>query len=64
MTEDYRQPVTTAGAVAAAHDRPQFARREYASADLFGNGREIHIRHADGLYTLRQTAKGKLILTK
>jgi hemin uptake protein HemP len=39
-------------------------RREIMSAELFGDGREIRIRHADEIYTLRQTAKGKLILTK
>ena len=38
--------------------------REIASAALFGGEREIHIRHADKVYTLRQTSKGKLILTK
>jgi hemin uptake protein HemP len=40
------------------------ARRAITSAELFGDGREIHIMHADELYTLRQTSKGKLILTK
>jgi len=39
-------------------------RREISSAELFEGGREIHIRHADDVYTLRQTNKGKLILTK
>jgi hemin uptake protein HemP len=39
-------------------------RREITSAELFSGGREIHIRHADEIYTLRQTNKGKLILTK
>ena len=38
--------------------------REITSADLFSGDREIHIRHADGIYTLRQTNNGKLILTK
>lgn len=46
----------------AASLRPR--RREISSAELFGDGREIHIRHADEIYTLRQTNKGKLILTK
>ena len=40
------------------------ARREITSAELFGDGREIFILHADEVYTLRQTNKGKLILTK
>lgn len=39
-------------------------RREITSTELFAGGREIHIRHADEIYTLRQTNKGKLILTK
>ena len=43
---------------------PAGARREVDSADLFGDGRELHILHAGQVYTLRQTSKGKLILTK
>lgn len=43
---------------------PAVARREITSAELLRGGREIHIRHADEVYTLRQTNKGKLILTK
>ena len=39
-------------------------RREITSSELFAGGRELHIRHADEVYTLRQTSKGKLILTK
>ena len=39
-------------------------RRRVRSADLLGSGREIQIEHAGELYTLRQTSKGKLILTK
>jgi hemin uptake protein HemP len=64
MTGHCRPSAPATGQVTAERDRPQAARREYGSAELFGNDREIHIRHADGLYTLRQTAKGKLILTK
>jgi hemin uptake protein HemP len=40
------------------------AQREITSAELLRGAREIRIRHADGFYTLRQTSKGKLILTK
>jgi hemin uptake protein HemP len=50
---------TRAGAVQAAGER-----REISSAELFSGRREIHIRHAGDVYTLRQTSKGKLILTK
>ncbi len=39
-------------------------RRRVSSNELLGNGREIQIEHAGELYTLRQTSKGKLILTK
>lgn len=46
----------------AASLRPR--RREITSAELLGDDREIQIRHADEIYTLRQTNKGKLILTK
>lgn len=49
----------SAGATATAR-----AKREITSAELFAGGREIHIRHAEEIYTLRQTSKGKLILTK
>ena len=44
--------------------QPTHGRREITSAELLGNSREIRIRHADEVYTLRQTSKGKLILTK
>ena len=34
------------------------------SRDLLGLAGEIRIEHAGALYTLRETSKGKLILTK
>jgi len=40
------------------------ARREIRSVELFAGRREVHIRHADDIYTLRWTSRGKLILTK
>lgn len=40
------------------------ARRKLASRDLLGGGNELHIEHNGEIYTLRQTSKGKLILTK
>jgi hemin uptake protein HemP len=58
------------GAASAARDgavpeaAPAAARREITSTELLGGAREIHIRHANEIYTLRQTSKGKLILTK
>ena len=39
-------------------------RRTVSSDALFGGASEIHIRHRGSLYRLRQTALGKLILTK
>ena len=56
----------TAGPPAAPAPAQQAStrRREISSAELLAGGREIHIRHADEIYTLRQTNKGKLILTK
>ncbi|MCS6944016.1 MAG: hemin uptake protein HemP [Sutterellaceae bacterium] len=34
------------------------------SATLLGNQQLVRIRHGSGIYTLRQTRQGKLILTK
>ncbi|MCS7100369.1 MAG: hemin uptake protein HemP [Burkholderiaceae bacterium] len=34
------------------------------SASLLGNQQVVRIRHGSGIYTLRQTRQGKLILTK
>jgi hemin uptake protein HemP len=39
-------------------------RRQIRSVELFNGGREVMIEHAGELYSLRQTSKGKLILTK
>jgi hemin uptake protein HemP len=39
-------------------------RRQLASRDLLGGGNELQIEHNGEIYTLRQTSKGKLILTK
>ena len=39
-------------------------RRQLASDTLFNGLAEIEIRHGDMTYRLRQTALGKLILTK
>jgi hemin uptake protein HemP len=44
--------------------QPARLHREITSVELFAGEREIHIRHAGEVYTLRQTSKGKLILTK
>jgi len=39
-------------------------RWQIRSDELFGSQREVLIEHAGELYSLRQTSKGKLILTK
>lgn len=57
---------TGAGAAPAAgpaDQRPDAAQRVRAET-LFGGSRELIIEHASGDYRLRQTSKGKLILTK
>ena len=38
--------------------------REIGSEALFAGARELRIRHAGQIYTLRWTSRGKLILTK
>jgi hemin uptake protein HemP len=43
-----------------AEAQPQVVR----SAQLLRGARELHIEHAGHLYRLRETAQGKLILTK
>ena len=42
----------------------QTQRRQIRSDELFGSQREVLIEHAGEIYSLRQTSKGKLILTK
>lgn len=39
-------------------------RRHIRSVELFSGQREVLIEHAGEIYSLRQTSKGKLILTK
>ena len=39
-------------------------RRQIRSGDLFGEQLEVLIEHSGEIYSLRQTSKGKLILTK
>jgi hemin uptake protein HemP len=40
------------------------ARRMTTTRELLGSGNEVQIEHNGEIYTLRQTSKGKLILTK
>jgi hemin uptake protein HemP len=39
-------------------------RRMTSTRELLGGGTEVQIEHNGEIYTLRQTSKGKLILTK
>jgi hemin uptake protein HemP len=39
-------------------------RRTVKSSELLGGGNELLIEHNGGIYSLRQTSSGKLILTK
>ena len=39
-------------------------RRTIKSSELLGGGNELLIEHNGGVYSLRQTSNGKLILTK
>jgi hemin uptake protein HemP len=48
----------------AAHRNAGQPVRRITSAELFGNNQEIEIEHSGGRYRLRQTASGKLIMTK
>jgi len=52
----------TDASMAAACNHSQ--RRHICSDELFGGQRELLIEHAGEIYSLRQTSKGKLILTK
>ena len=50
-----------AGATVAIGAKPT---RRLGSVELFGPHQEIEIEHGSAIYRLRQTALGKLILTK
>ena len=69
MTTAARRPTTLtrpasdrpAGRAATAAPRP---REPIPSEALFAGAREVQIEHRGSLYRLKQTALGKLILTK
>ena len=44
--------------------RTAVPRRMTTTRELLGSGNEVQIEHNGEIYTLRQTSKGKLILTK
>jgi hemin uptake protein HemP len=59
-------PAAVAGQKDALPSTPdkQPQRRQIRSVELFSGQREVLIEHAGEFYSLRQTSKGKLILTK
>ena len=61
--EDPSHPATTppGGEPRIASARPG---RPIASESLFAGAKEVQIEHRGSLYRLKQTALGKLILTK
>lgn len=65
---DCLPPSPTAGLGVEAQPRVPETRpvrlREIDSAALLGPGRQVEILHRDQRYRLRETAQGKLILTK
>jgi hemin uptake protein HemP len=65
MIGDSKPPVSRAvPGTPGEVSQPARLRREIDSAELFAGSREVFIRHAGEIYTLRQTSRGKLILTK
>lgn len=57
-------PVSMSGANAEPKLNGAMPRRMTSTRELLGGGNEVHIEHNGEIYTLRQTSKGKLILTK
>ena len=64
MTEDDRADAKVPKQAQRLANEAIAGRREVESAALLAGARELRIRHAGETYTLRQTSKGKLILTK
>lgn len=57
-------PLIPAAALAPTSSAPRGSVPEIDSRALFGESREVRIRHHDEIYTLRLTRLDKLILTK
>ena len=61
------QPMQTPSRFAPAPHTQQgtsVVRRTVSSSELLAGGNELLIEHNGGVYSLRQTSNGKLILTK
>lgn len=57
-------PIAMPGSNAEPNVHGAMPRRMTSTRELLGGGNEVHIEHNGEIYTLRQTSKGKLILTK
>jgi hemin uptake protein HemP len=60
---DPDRPAPIASTPQAKAARPA-SRRTVKSSELLAGGNELLIEHNGGVYSLRQTSNGKLILTK
>lgn len=66
MSEPHREPAPTVALPqgSASSSAPAQAAVRVSSAQLFAGAHEVQIDHHGAIYRLRQTALGKLILTK
>jgi hemin uptake protein HemP len=62
--EQPEEALATAGQQGSAGGRAAVPRRTTTTRELLAGGNELQIEHNGEIYTLRQTSKGKLILTK
>ncbi len=58
------ETLASSGDQAEQKMRAAISRRMTSTRELLGAGNELQIEHNGEIYTLRQTSKGKLILTK
>jgi hemin uptake protein HemP len=58
------ETMAASGGQAEQQGRALAPRRMTSTRELLGGGMEVQIEHNGEVYTLRQTSKGKLILTK
>jgi len=64
MTTPPLKPVTASAPTADAHKQRASATLRVTSEQLFAGAVEVQIEHFGAIYRLKQTALGKLILTK
>ncbi len=57
-------PLPVSPPAAGPVEHPPGSARRWRSSDLLGDATEAEIEHAGGVYRLRRTLLGKLILTK